>query len=323
MTRIRLNQEYRNKIAKRFRVHTEQEPTLEKEKYEIAKSNIIFKTDDAWELAKKIVRRTYTEEDVEKAYYLQNKFENVDTIAKDSCFHFYYEEPSPFKPKSETQIKKHFNFKLNANLNGEDNYQTNEEFGYALYRDEINAKENTNADCEIENPNGNQHPQLITFRNNNNAVLGFSSSKEGEISYQKQWDNKYSLDIIGRQYCRDRSIPCTKQEFEELVEWQVHKQKLIQFHHEWISSVLKQVKVFKEAIKQYKYLDEAIDLASKCGLNISEAELIRVNTTGLVMYEPTVVADLINSMKNKKAPTREEKIKARLLYEKGQANANS
>ena len=25
------------------------------------------------------------------AYHLQNKFENVDTIAKDSCFHFGYQ----------------------------------------------------------------------------------------------------------------------------------------------------------------------------------------------------------------------------------------
>ena len=45
----------------------------------------------AWSVAEKIVRRHYTEDDVEKAYYLQNKFENVSTIAKDSCFHFHYE----------------------------------------------------------------------------------------------------------------------------------------------------------------------------------------------------------------------------------------
>ena len=44
----------------------------------------------AWKVAEKIVRRHYTEDDVEKAYYLQNKFENVSTIAKDSCFHFHY-----------------------------------------------------------------------------------------------------------------------------------------------------------------------------------------------------------------------------------------
>ena len=36
------------------------------------------------------MRKHYTEDDVEKAYYLQNKFENVSTIAKDSCFHFHY-----------------------------------------------------------------------------------------------------------------------------------------------------------------------------------------------------------------------------------------
>ena len=32
----------------------------------------------------------YTESDVEKARYLQNKFDNVDTIAQDSCFHLGY-----------------------------------------------------------------------------------------------------------------------------------------------------------------------------------------------------------------------------------------
>ena len=32
----------------------------------------------------------YTPEDIQMAYHLQNKFENVNTIAKDSCFHFGY-----------------------------------------------------------------------------------------------------------------------------------------------------------------------------------------------------------------------------------------
>ena len=33
MARIRLNQEYRNKVANRMRVHIEQEDTQEKEKF--------------------------------------------------------------------------------------------------------------------------------------------------------------------------------------------------------------------------------------------------------------------------------------------------
>ena len=41
-------------------------------------------------LQKTIVRRHYTDEDVKMAYHLQNKFDNVSTIAKDSCFHFGY-----------------------------------------------------------------------------------------------------------------------------------------------------------------------------------------------------------------------------------------
>ena len=32
----------------------------------------------------------YTPKDVKMAYHLQNKFDNVNTIAKDSCFHFGY-----------------------------------------------------------------------------------------------------------------------------------------------------------------------------------------------------------------------------------------
>ena len=41
MSRIRLNQEYRNKIANRMRVHLEQEDTQEKQKYDELKSNQI------------------------------------------------------------------------------------------------------------------------------------------------------------------------------------------------------------------------------------------------------------------------------------------
>ena len=72
MTRIRLNQEYRNKIANRMRVHLEQEDTQEKQKYDNLKAQQIDINDNAWELAHKIVRRTYTEDDVAKAWYLQN-----------------------------------------------------------------------------------------------------------------------------------------------------------------------------------------------------------------------------------------------------------
>jgi hypothetical protein len=73
-----------------MRVHLEQEDTIEKQNYDNLKGDQIDINDKAWKVAEQIVRRHYTNEDVEKAYYLQNKFENVSTIAKDSCFHFHY-----------------------------------------------------------------------------------------------------------------------------------------------------------------------------------------------------------------------------------------
>ena len=73
-----------------MRPYLEQENTQEREGYLQAREIIKPLQDKTWELAKQIVSRHYTHEDVEKAWYLQTKFDNVNTIAKDSCFHFGY-----------------------------------------------------------------------------------------------------------------------------------------------------------------------------------------------------------------------------------------
>ena len=67
MARIRLNNEYRTKIANRMRVHLEQEDTQEKRKYDKLKGEQVDINDMAWSVAEKIVRRHYTPSDVEKA----------------------------------------------------------------------------------------------------------------------------------------------------------------------------------------------------------------------------------------------------------------
>ena len=91
MARVRNNQGHRSKILNVFmRPYLEQEHTQEKEAFDQAREIIKPLQDKTWKLAEKIVRRHYTDADVKMAYHLQNKFENVDTIAKDSCFHFGY-----------------------------------------------------------------------------------------------------------------------------------------------------------------------------------------------------------------------------------------
>ena len=121
--------------------------------------------DMAWSVAEKIVRRHYTESDVEKAYYLQNKFENVSTIAKDSCFHsLFNKRKTNYNGETTIEenvpIEKHFDFRLNGSIDNESNYSSNRDLSYsfALFRDEINAQEDCNADILIEQANKDDNP---------------------------------------------------------------------------------------------------------------------------------------------------------------------
>jgi hypothetical protein len=323
MSRIRLNQEYRNKIANRMRVHLEQEDTIEKQNYDKLKGEQIDLNDNAWNMAHKIVRRHYTDDDVKMAYHLQNKFENVDTIAKDSCFHFHYlgtkeERDYDNNPVvKEATIESHFDFRLNGSIDVESNDSYNRDdngYGYALFRDELNAQDNCNPDILIEQEGKDQNPHKTKYVDNNNKYLGSDDS-----GYGKEWNDKYQLDLIGRNYCRDRSIACTEQEYMFLIDWKKQKAQFVIAHQKWISSILQQMKEIKVGLKGYKYLDEAIELSTELGLNINDAEIIRTNSTGLTIYNPKNLADRIKGMKNKKEQTREEKIKARLLYEQNQS----
>ena len=323
MTRIRLNTEYRNKIANRMRVHLEQEDTQEKQKYDELKGQQIDLNDNAWQVAEKIVRRHYTDQDVKMAYHLQNKFENVDTIAKDSCFHFHYmgeveERDYDNNPvMREKAIEKHFDFRLNGSLdtNNNSSYSNDNEYGYALFRDELKAQDDCNPDILIEQEGKDNNPHKTKYVDNNNKYLG-----DDDTGYGKQWNEKYQLDLIGRNYCRDRSIACSKEEFSFLIQWKQAKGQFVIAHRNWIKSVLDQMKEIKVGLKGYKYLDEALELCTELGLNITDHEIIRTNSTGLVIYNPKNLAERIKGMKNKNQ-SRADKIKARLLYEKNNAES--
>ena len=108
MARVRNNQGHRSKILNVFmRPFLEQELTQEKEAFDQARETIKPLQDKTWQLAKEIVRRHYTDEDVKMAYHLQNKFDNVNTIAKDSCFHFGYMGKPDEKDEDDKYITKH------------------------------------------------------------------------------------------------------------------------------------------------------------------------------------------------------------------------
>ena len=337
--RIRLNQEFRNKIGTRWRVHAEAEHTNEKEKFFQERESFLDKQNATWELAQQCVTRQYPKKDVDMAHYLQNKYPNVNTIAKDSCFHFGYMQKKEAKEDKYEQenyggqhveeddkyVSKHFDFRLNGDVDGVDRQEDidsydprSRDFAYAYFRDELKAKENCNPDINIEMEGKPSNPHQTKFNDANEKALGFSGGKGNEISHARDWNNDYELDLIGREYCRDRQIPVSKDEYQTFVVWQQAKGQLIMAHYKWIKSVLTQMKFVKDVIKGYKYLDEALEFAKESDLNIDEAEIIRCNSSGLMIYNPKNAAQMLKSMKNK-TKTREDKIAARIKYEQQQA----
>ncbi len=326
MSRIRLNGEYRTKIANRMRIHLEQENTQEKEKFLQLRESFLDKQNATWDLAKQCVERQYPKKDVDMAHYLQNKYPNVNTIAKDSCFHFGFmaeQGDNNLREDEESKyVSKHFDFRLNGDIDGVDRQNDidsyspqSRDFAYAYFRDELKAKENCNPDINIEMEGKDSNPHQTKFNDANEKALGFSGGRGNEISHARDWNNDYELDLIGREYCRDRQIPVSKDEFQTFVIWQQAKGQLIMAHYKWIKSILDQMKEIKVGLKGYKYLDEAIELCTELGLSVNDAEIIRTNSTGLVIYNPKNLAERIKSMKNRNV-SRKDKIAARLLYEK-------
>ena len=346
MARVRNNQGHRSKILNVFmRPYLEQEHTQEKEAFDQAREIIKPLQDKTWQLAKNIVGRFYTPKDVEMAYHLQNKFPNVNTIAKDSCFHFGYmnkkegdednrdgkyvdeSRHSEYEDEDDKYITKHFDFRLDGNINGQENGRQND-FAYAYFRDELKGKVNKgdkcNPDINIEQKWGNgsgeenqSNPHWTQVDSANSRELGLSGGKENQTCYAREWNNDYELDLIGREYCRDRQIGCDQKEFAILMTWQNAKQKLIMAHTKWIETVLEQMKVLKGGLRDHVYLEQSIDMAKKMGLTISETDILATTSKGIVVSN-TDILNHLSSLKNK-TKTREEKILARQIYDQQQA----
>ena len=345
MARVRNNQGYRKKIADIFiRPYIEQENTQEREAFLQAREKIKPLQDKTWKLAEQIVRRYYTPKDVEMAYHLQNKFQNVDTIAKDSCFHFgymnkadgdvqdtdgEYNSESRHNDNDDEQdkyITKHFDFRLDGNINGNETSKQND-FAYAYFRDELKGKinkgEKCNPDINIEQKWGkgdgeenSSNPHWTQVDQANERELGLSGGKENQTCYARQWNDDYKLDLIGREYCRDRQIGCDQKEFAILMTWQIAKSKLIQCHTTWVETILEQMKVIKGQLRDHVYLEQSIDMCKEMGLTINETDILATTSKGIVVSNKDIINHLA-SLKNK-TKTRDQKILARQVYDQAQ-----
>jgi len=144
-----------------------------------------------------------------------------------------------------------------------------------------------------------------------------SGGKENQTCYAREWNNDYELDLIGREYCRDRQLNCDQKEFAILMTWQQAKSKLIMAHTKWVETILEQCKVLKAGLRDHVYLEQSIDMAKKMGLTISETDILATTSKGIVVSNTDILNHLA-SLKNK-TQTREQKILARQIYDQQQA----
>lgn len=317
--KIRMNTELRNKLFNKIKHTFENEDTQEREAHLQSRENVNQHYGFASELAKQVVERAYPTEDVAILRTFKKKYGSpCDVVAKDKCFYFAHNEGVDDEGEP-TETKSHFDFGLFGNLNGSEyGHDEGNQFALAYFREELKAMD-CNPDIYAQQKENKDNPHKTKHVDECLKALGkvgsYHSSNEN-TGIAKTFDDPYYLDVIGTSYCRSRAIACTKDEYTMFEQWRVAKANLVSKHQTWIDTIQKQCDQLKIGLKAYRYLSEGIELATELGIQVDEAELIRTNSTGLTIYNPSNLASMIKGMKNKQsANTREAKILARKQYE--------
>ncbi len=319
-----MNTEYRNKFYNRIKDVFEKEETQEQQAFLQAREDFDTIQKSTFELAKQVVERSYPKEDVATLRVFKKKYgDPCDVVAKDKCFYFAHSEDVDDEGEK-TETSSHFDFGLYGNLNGRESYSSGEDsmhFAHAYYREELKEK-GLNPDIIAQQNGKDDNPHKTKHIDANNKFLGKSQSSyddDGNIGMTKKFNEQFYLDVIGTSHCRSRAIACTKAEYEQFEQWRMAKANVVSKHQTWIDSIVKQTDQLKIGLKAYRYLSEGIELAKELGIELDEAELVRTNSTGLTIYNPSNLANLIKGMKNQ-TQTREQKIALRKQYEKSQLN---
>jgi len=318
MTKIRMNTELRNKLFNKIKNVFENEDTQEREAYLQAREYVDEQYITASELAKEVVERAYPPEDVATLRTFKKKYGSpCDVVAKDKCFYFAHNEgvDDEGEPK---ETKSHFDFGLFGNTNGSEyDHTEGNHFALAYFREDLKAMD-CNPDIYAQQKENKDNPHKTKHVDECLKALGkvggsYHSSNDN-TGMTKTFDDQYYLDVIGTSYCRSRAIACTKDEYSKFEEWRIAKGNLVSKHQTWIDTIQKQSDQLKIGLKAYRYLSEGIELATELGIQVDEAELIRTNSTGLTIYNPSNLASMIKGMKNK-TMTREQKIALRKQYD--------
>ena len=324
MARLRMNDDYRKKIINRYIDHAEKEDTLEKQAFDTCRIEVEDNYGKAFALAKEVVQRSYRPDDVELCQMLKDRYGSaVDVVAKDKCFYFSKAQGMDTEENSSygnsREHSEHIDFGLFGSTTNSSYGDSGEKFAFAYFRDELKAK-GLNPDIHpqqkdnSENPHKSQHTEACRNELGYSHYHSHNASRDNNIGITNEFDSQYYLDIIGTSHCRSRTIACEPHEFSVFQMFKKKKAQLISAHETWIATIEEQRKAMMTGLKAYRYLDEGVELMNELGVKCDESDLITVNSTGLSMYNPVNLADMVKGMKNK-TMTREQKIASRMQYE--------
>lgn len=289
-SKARLNTDIRKKIGSLILSHFENEKRIELENYTTAKEDITTAYNSAFKIAQGIVSRAYPKDDVATLQTFKKKYGNAcDVVAKDSCF--YFANTQMASENESDNNNEHFDFKLDASLSGR---FSNSDFGIAYFRDDLKSA-GLNPEINVQHQENRSNPHHTQELDKIKKFLGYSD----ETGIYDQWKSKYSLDVIGTSYCRSRTIPCTANEFDQMKAFKNARQSFVQSHYTWAEAIQKDMRDITLALKDYKYVKDAIDLCGALGLDINESELQRTAGVSLTIYQPKNLASLIKSRRAK------------------------
>jgi hypothetical protein len=294
-SKLRLNTDIRKKIGSLIQSHFENEKTTELENFKSAKEDITTAYNTAFKIASNVVSRAYPKDDVATLQKFKTKYGRAcDVVAKDSCFYFANTAVETDTLANDNNSE-HFDFKLDANMSGRFDSM---DFGIAYYRDELkNAGLNPEITIQNKAQDNRSNPYWTQETDKIKKFIGFNSDDDNSIF--GQWKSKYSLDVIGTSYCRSRTIACNAKEFEQMRAFKNARQSFVQSHYVWAEMIHKDMRDITNALKDYKYVKDAIDLCGALGLDINENELQRTAGVSLTIYQPENLASLIKSRRTK------------------------
>ena len=324
---IRLNANKRKSLVKDYRRHCEEQDSHEKEEFLQSREVCNDTIESTFALAKEVVERKYELDDVATLRSLQKKYNTVNACGTDSCFYFTVLDAKEVDQYGdEVEKRKHFSFHLDGRYDNSGGYHyqsgsSSSGKNVALYREDM-KKVGLNPDCNIEADitydkgtdryDRRSNPWLSQCRNDNDAWL---SGKQGGTNHYQSWEDKYKLSVIGTGGCRSRAIPCTELEFAKFEMMHHAKEDMVLKHTKWIQTIVAKVERFEQGIKQMTKFSQVEKFASHNKVNWQISKEILADKIGMdIVVSIDDLADSIEAI-GKPKETREDKIRARMLYE--------